>query len=132
MSAETEIRELIHKINDVWTTKRPEEIPAAIAGCFDESVSFHGPGFVEVGRGPDVCVNSYAEFVRQTTLHECKLSEPAVDVHGDTAVATYSWEVAYALDGKDYRDKGHDVLVLARSAGKWQAVWRAMLPEQSA
>jgi len=124
-----EIRQLLERINNAWLKGPPEQIPAVLGECFDDRMVVKGPGFQALGSGgKDGCVQSYVDFVRQAAIKECTLSKPDIDVAGDTAVATYSWQMTYALNGEEYRESGVDLFVFAKSAGRWLAVWRAMLP----
>ncbi len=87
-----------------------------------------GPGSAEMPRGREACIRSYAAFVQQAVIRECNLSEPSIDVWGDTAVATYSWDMTYEFGGTTLHETGQDTFVFARSDGRWQAVWRLLLP----
>jgi hypothetical protein len=48
---------------------------------------------------------------------------------GDAATASYTWQIAYALDGKEWNERGSDMFVFVRQEGKWLAVWRMMLTQ---
>ena len=126
-----EIRLLLNKINDAWLKGPPEKLAEALSDCFHDGIVIKGPGFQAMGRGKEPCVKSYVDFVRQARVRSCTLSEPEIDHFGDTAIATYSWEMTYELDGHEYHDSGHDLFVLSRVEGRWLAVWRAMLPAQA-
>jgi ketosteroid isomerase-like protein len=127
-----DVRRLLERINGAWLQGTSETVEAALDGCFHEEVVFRGPGMELLGRGRDVCAGSYAGFLRQATVRECTLSEPEIDLAGDTAVASYGWEMTYQLDGTEYSESGRDLFVLARGEGGWRAVWRAMLPAPAA
>lgn len=122
--AQKEIRLLLSKISEAWLKGRPEELNE----CFHNDMGIKGPGFQEMGRGKEVCVKSYEDFIRQATVREFKGSDPVIDLWESTAVATFSWEIVYEMSGQDYHESGHDLLVLTRDEGRWQAVWRAILP----
>ena len=126
-----EIRLLLNKINDAWLAGPPDGIPGVLNECFSADMVIRGPGFQAMGRGKEACVKSYVDFVRQARVRSCTLSEPEIDHFGDTAIAAYSWEMTYELDGHEYHDSGHDLFVLSRVEGRWLAVWRAMLPAQA-
>ena len=126
-----EIRVLLNQINDAWLKGRPEDLPAVLDRCFHDDIVIKGPGFQAMGRGKDACVKSYADFMRQAGVRSCKLSEPEIDRFGDTAIATYSWEMTYEVAGQESHESGHDLFVLTRFQGRWQAIWRALLPGQA-
>jgi len=127
-----DVSEVLAKINDAWLHGTASEVAGLIRPYFDDDMVMRGPGFQEIGRGGDLCSQSYAQFLEAAVVNECKLEEPAINVTGDTAVATYGWDMTYTLEGQRYRETGHDVFVFARHAGAgWKAVWRAMLPDPS-
>src|SRR2546421_10028343 len=88
-----EIRVLLKKINDAWLKGPPEKMAETLGQCFADNLVIKGAGFKEMGRGKAECIKSYQDFVRQAVIRETELSEPEIDVFGDTAIANYSWEM---------------------------------------
>jgi len=123
------IRGLLWRINDAWIKQRGEAMTAALNECFAEDVVMRGPGFAFLGKGRDLVVQSYHDFVSQAEVKSVSLDEPEIDVTGETATAQYKWAMTYALGGQEYTEQGRDVFVLAQRDKKWVAVWRAMLVE---
>jgi hypothetical protein len=123
------IRDLLSRISEAWLKQRGEAMTATLNECFAEDVVMRGPGFVFLGKGRDLAVQSYRDFVSQAEVKSCSLDEPEIDVAGDTATAHYKWAMAYVLNGQEYTEHGRDVFVFARREKKWLAVWRALLPE---
>ena len=126
---QSEIRDVLARINGAWTKLRGEAMTAALNECFAEDVVMRGPGFVFLGTGRDSAVQSYHDFVNQAEVKSVLLDEPQIDVAGETATAQYKWTITYVLNGQEHTECGHDVFVFARRDGKWLAVWRALLPE---
>lgn len=127
------VKEVLIQINDAWLKGPVAQVVSRIRPFFDDDMVMRGPGFQEIGRGGDLCANSYAQFLEQATIDLCSLAEPAIDICGDHAMATYAWDVTYTLNAKRYRETGHDVFAFIQRDGQgWKAVWRAMLPEMSA
>lgn len=126
--ARKEVRLLLKKINNAWLKGRPDKLSDVPKDCFHKDVVIKGPGFQQLAEGNDACTKSYNDFIHQATVRECKLSEPDIDLWGNTAVATYSWEMTYEMNGQDHHESGYDLFVFARARGRWRAVWRAMLP----
>ncbi|HSB09139.1 MAG TPA: nuclear transport factor 2 family protein [Blastocatellia bacterium] len=124
---EFEIRELVQRMNEAWVKGHPEEL----ASFFSEDIVMVHPDFAQRTEGRDACVASYADFCTQADIQDFKLGDLAIDVSGDTAVATYSYDIAYEMGGERFNDKGRDVFVFSRSSGKWQAVWRTMIISQT-
>jgi Domain of unknown function (DUF4440) len=89
------------------------------------------PGFQARIEGRAACIRSYDDFLAAATVDEFDPSEPSVDICGDTAVATFGWEMAWSTNGQSHRESGHDLFVFSRENGRWWAVWRTMLPAPS-
>lgn len=114
------IRQVVQEINDVWRNGKTADLNR----YFHANMVIVGPGCQEFGRGRDACVRSYEEFVRSAVIREYTESEPAIDVWGNTAVASYSWKMAYEQKGTLSREQGHDQFVFTREPDGWRAVWR--------
>ncbi len=125
------VRDVLSQINDAWTRLRGDAMTAALNECFAEDVVLRGSGFVFLGKGRDVAVKSYHDFVSLAEVKSFSLNEPEIDVSRETATAQYKWTMTYVLDGQEYTEHGYDVFVFARREKKWLAVWRALLPEAS-
>jgi ketosteroid isomerase-like protein len=123
------VRDVVSKINEAWSRLRGEAMAAALNECFAEEIVVRGPGFLFLGKGRELAVKSYQDFMNQVEVKSLSLGEPAIDVAGDTAIAQYTWTMTYVMSGQEYTEHGHEVFVFARRGGKWLAVWRALLPE---
>jgi hypothetical protein len=128
---QTEIRDVLSRINGAWSKLRGEAMTAALNECFAEDAVMRGPGFVFLGKGRASAVESYHDFVNQAEVKSFLLDDPQIDVAGDSATAQYKWTMTYVLNGQEYTEHGHDLFVFARRENKWLAVWRALLPEQA-
>jgi ketosteroid isomerase-like protein len=123
-SARAEIIGTIARINRAWRTGRVEEMVEA----FHDDVVVVQPGFGTRVSGREACVGSYAEFAAAARVHAYDESEHAVDVWGDTAVATYRFRIEYEIEGKTYLETGQDLLVFIRTSDGWRVVWRTLAP----
>jgi len=121
------VRALVGRINDAWLKGRPEDIPASLDGCFHERMTIRGPDFQNMANGKEACIRSYADFLKQASVRDCTLSDPDIQVVGDTAVAVYAWNMTYELSDQEYRETGRDVFVFTRDGDRWLAVWRVLL-----
>lgn len=128
---QTEIRDVLSRINDAWSKLRGPAMTSALNECFADEIVLRGPGFAFLGKGRATAVKSYQDFVSQAEIKSFHLDEPQIDVAGDTATAQYKWTMTYVLGGQEYTEHGHDLFVFARRANTWLAVWRALLPEQA-
>jgi ketosteroid isomerase-like protein len=102
---------------------------ATLNECFADDVVMRGPVLSFLGKGRDLAVQSYQDFVTQAEVKSFSLDDPEIDVAGDTATAQYKWVMTYALGEQEYTEHGRDVFVFARRDKKWLVVWRALLPE---
>src|SRR5260370_29423034 len=109
---QTAIRDLLSRINDAWTKQRGEAMTAALNECFAEDVVMRGPGFAFVGKGRDLVVQSYHDFISQAEVKSFSLDEPEIDVTGETATAQYKWAMTYAVGGQKYTEQGPAVFLL--------------------
>jgi uncharacterized protein (TIGR02246 family) len=119
-----EIWQLVQRMNDAWA--KPGG-PEDLASFFREDIVMVNPGFTQRTEGRDACVASYEGFCKQAAILDLKLSNPGIDVFGDTAIATYSYEIAYEMGGERFNDTGRDVFVFVRENDRWLAVWRTMI-----
>ena len=124
------------------TTEATEEVSAVLAGIsaawrerryanlsrfFAPDMVFALPGLAGRLEGRDAIVASYQEFMERITLTSYNEDSLAVDTWGDTALATYRWEMKWLAGGVPNHETGHDVFALQRANGAWSAVWRTML-----
>ncbi len=118
----------VEAINAAWTANSAAELPVALGNAFREDMVIVAPGFVQRLEGRDACVRSYVDFVDRAEIHDFDVADAAVDVLGDTAVATYRYDIAFTLEGERYDEAGRDLFVFARDGDRWRAAWRTMLP----
>ena len=128
-TAHAEIRDLLSRINYAWLRKRGDALTTALNACFAEDVVMRGPGFALVGKGRDLAVQSYRDFVSQAEIRDFSPEEASIDIAGETAIANYKWKMTYTINGQEYTEQGRDVFVLSRQTAQWLAVWRVLLTE---
>ncbi len=115
---------VIRRINDAWTSGDWNDLE----GCLHDDVVFVQPDLETRADGRAACVKSYADFVEAATIQGFQASDPTVDVWGDTAVVTYTFEIDYEMNGERARESGRDLFVLTRTADGWRAAWRTLIP----
>lgn len=121
-----EIWRLVQRMNDAWAKDGPDDL----ASFFHEDIVMLHPDFTQRTEGKAACVASYQDFREQAAILDFKVSNPGIDVFGDTAIATYSYEIAYEMGGERFNDTGRDVFIFVRENGRWLAVWRTMIISQ--
>ena len=82
--------------------------------------------------GQRAVVDSYREFMDRVTLTRYREDTPSVDVWGDTAIASFRWEMDWLAGNVSNCEAGADIFVFCRrGATQWRAVWRTMMFEPS-
>jgi hypothetical protein len=120
------IRELIDRMNRAWLEGPIEELPAALDTCFHPAMVIRGGDLQINAVGKEACIQSYIDFLSNAVVHRCMIDTPEIDIAGDSAMATYGWEMTYESEGQTYEEAGSDILALARSDTGWLITWRAM------
>jgi uncharacterized protein (TIGR02246 family) len=121
-----EIWLLVQQMNDAWAKGNP----GGLASFFREDIVMVNPDFTNRTEGRDACIASYEDFCKQAAILDLKISNPGIDVFGNTAIATYSYEIQYEMGGERFNDTGRDIFVFVRENDRWQAVWRTMMISQ--
>ncbi len=122
-SSRTEVAAALARINRAWLDRRP----ADLGPLFHPALTMVLPGFSGRVEGREANVAGFADFCTHATIHEYREQDSQIDVYGDTAVASFAYEMVYERSGQLYRATGRDLWVFARQHGTWLAVWRTML-----
>jgi ketosteroid isomerase-like protein len=118
----TEIRALLERINKSWLEGRFDHL----GGFFHSEMVITGPDLRPLARGREACVESYRGFVSQAQIEGFREGDHTVDVFGNVAVATYSFDLRYRMGGRVHHASGRDSFVFADDGAGWRAVWRTM------
>jgi hypothetical protein len=121
--ARSELRATLRKLSSAWQNRRYDEL----ASLLDENIIMVLPAFSGRLEGREAVVNSYREFMETATVSDYQEDLPTIDVWGDTAIASYYWEMTWLGAGKIEQAAGYDAFVFSRNGdGLWHAVWRTM------
>jgi len=129
-SAPEAVAAAMQRINRTWLDRRPE----GLLPLLHPDMTMVFPGFVGRAQGREAIVAGFADFCGNATVHEYREANHHVDVIGDTAVVSFTYEMLYERSGTRSRATGRDFWVFNRQEGEWIAVWRTMfdLAEQPA
>ncbi len=119
-----EIRGVLSRLTAAWREGRFDELE----GLLHEKVVFVPPGFSARLEGRSPCGESYRQFMTAAKVIEYVESDHTIDVWGTSAVASYRFEMTWEMANQLHRDAGHDLLVFVREDGRWQIVWRMLVP----
>ncbi|HJZ55790.1 MAG TPA: nuclear transport factor 2 family protein [Gemmataceae bacterium] len=122
-SSRAEVAAAIERINRAWLDRRP----ADLGPLFHPALTMVLPGFGGRVEGREANVAGFTDFCTHATIHEYRERDRQIDVFGDTAVASFAYEMVYERSGQRSRATGRDLWVFARQQGSWLAVWRTML-----
>jgi hypothetical protein len=115
-----QVADVLQRINDAWLEGRVDEMAADL----DEGVVFVHAGFAARLEGRKRAVDSLREFVGPRAVAEYSESDLTIDAWGDTAVATYRYEISWEPAAKRPGQVGRDLFVFRRAGGSWVAAYR--------
>ena len=125
--ASAAVRAATARINAAWRERRY----ADLCQMFAEDMVFTLPGFSGLLQGREAIVASYREFNERVTLTSYREEQLVVHVWGDTAVASYRWDMAWLAGGVPNHETGQDVFAFRHHTnGAWLAIWRTMTFDQ--
>lgn len=119
-----EVWEVMQAINRAWLDGDMDGLESRL----HEDMVIVPPGFGSAVEGREACMQGYRDFAAHSTVRTFREHDVHVHVAGETAVATYGYEITYEMDGESFRDEGQDLYVFLRREGTWLAVWRTLVP----
>jgi uncharacterized protein (TIGR02246 family) len=122
-SKTSEAAAAMHRINRAWLDGRPEDLVPLL----HPDVTLVFPGFAGRVQGREAIVAGFVDFCANASVHEYREADQQVDVVGDTAVVSFTYEMVYERSGERSRATGRDLWVLVQIGGEWLAIWRTML-----
>jgi hypothetical protein len=119
------ILRIVNKINEGWLRQQYDEI----GNCLADDVVIAPPGSGNRVKGRDAYVQSYRDYDAAAKTHEFVAEDPQIDILGDTAAVVCPFSITYEMNSKTYKERGRDILILARQGSEWRVVWRTMQSE---
>lgn len=116
------IKNAIEKINSTWFDEKTE----LLKDYFHPDMVIFGPGMQRVGVGREACIQSYEDFTINAELENFTVHDYSIEIHGETALGGYSYDIKYSMDGKTYEESGYDLFVFVRENDRWMAIWRVV------
>ena len=124
---ESQVREdvaaAMRQINQVWLDGKVQDLALLV----HSEIVMVLPDFAGRIHGREEFLAGFRDFCQNAKVHEFREHDRQVDVAGDTAVATFRYEMVYERSGQRYRSTGRDLWVFQKQGSAWIAVWRAML-----
>ena len=119
-----DVSRFLARLNRTWVIGDPKDL----APFFHEAAVIVAPGWQERAVGREACVERYVDFRDQATIDSFEEGQVEVDLVGDIAVASYTVDIAFTMDGRSHQEQGRDVFVLRRDGERWLVLWRTLLP----
>jgi ketosteroid isomerase-like protein len=113
---------ILREINQAWLRRRPDELGAHI----HPHIVMVFPSFSGSVRGREAFLAGFEDFCHNAQVLSFREWDHQADVTGETAVASFAFEMVYMREGRAYKAKGRDLWVFGREAGGWRAIWRTM------
>src|SRR5437870_4876197 len=113
----------MRQINQAWLNGQVQDL----APMVHPEIVMVLPDFAGRIRGQEDFLAGFRDFHQNATVHEFREHDYQVDVAGDTAVATFRYDMVYERSGKRYHATGRDLWVFQKQHRTWIAVWRTML-----
>jgi hypothetical protein len=124
MSSDAEnVAAALAQINRAWLAGQPREMEPLI----HPNIVLVYPGFAGRSEGRPAMLAGFESFCGTAKTLLFNESGHKVDVVGDTAVASYLFDMVFEQNGTRTHSTGRDIWVLQRTGQQWQAVWRTMI-----
>jgi ketosteroid isomerase-like protein len=122
--AQREVWAAMQRLNAAWLHGELDNL----ADVLHERMVIVPPGFQQRIEGAVACAEGYREFAQSATVQSYEESDARVEVFGATAIVSYLYSLTYTLEDASYQDSGHDLYVFVHEDGRWQSVWRTLVP----
>ena len=122
-SEREDVARAMRQINQAWIVGRVEDL----APMVHPEIVMVFPDFAGRIQGREDFLAGFRDFCQNASIQEFREHDQHVDVAGETAVATFRYEMVYERSAKRYRATGCDLWVFQKQDRSWIAVWRAML-----
>jgi ketosteroid isomerase-like protein len=117
------VSDTLQQINRIWREGRPQDLQPYL----HPGIVMVYPGFQGRAEGRDALIAGFVDFCTNAKTESYTESGQEVDLIGNTAVASFRFEMVYTRDGASWRSTGRDLWVFERQGDGWLAVWRTML-----
>lgn len=98
------------------------------ACCSPRTPCSSAPALAGRVEGRDAIAATYVAFVAAASVERFDVTDRSLQLHGDTAVASYVFDIDYVIEGGRHEERGQEIVVLVRSDDQWLAIWRTQLP----
>ncbi len=113
----------MRQINQAWLDGRIDDL----AQMVHPEIVMVFPEFAGRVEGRDALIAAFNDFSQNAQIHEFSEEDHHIDLIGNTAVASFKYDMVYERSGERYHTTGRDLWVFELHDGEWLGVWRTML-----
>ena len=113
-----EVWETLRKLNDCWTKGNGKDL----VNFFHKNMVAITPTDRNRLEGRDACVAAWVGFASMAKVLHWEEIDPKIEIHGNTAVVTYYFDMSFEMGGQTIKMGGRDMFVFVKEGGKWWAV----------
>lgn len=118
-----EIEDKIRKINELWIKGELKELEKH----FHSDMIIQGPGLQVSIKGNRNCIKHHEDFLTHTKVKSFKDSEYVVNVWGNTAVASYKFDIEFESDEETRKESGNELYAFLQEDSIWKVVWNTII-----
>jgi len=118
--------ERVRASNAAWLRGEPRDV----ADLYADDAVLITPDLRRV-EGRVAIVQSYVDYVSQVRTDHFRELGHSVELRGDVAVLTYTFDVRYEVEESVYQEQGQEVVVFARRGERLVAIWRTQITLRS-
>ena len=128
MSADTAktIKRILKDTNEAWSSGKPETLSA----FFHDDIIIVSPDLKILGSGKGACIQSYADFLGRASDICFHAEDPDVFIFDRSAVAFYTYDISWKMEGRQFRETGKEVYVLNKQKDEWRIIMRQIQPAE--
>jgi hypothetical protein len=108
----------LRALNDAWT----KGDPADLAHYFHPEMVAITATDRHRREGAAACIAGWSEFARTVRILDWREVNPLIQLHGDSAVLAYEYELICETGGQKVTLTGRDMFFFVRQQGRWWAV----------
>jgi hypothetical protein len=113
-----EVWDTLRQLNDCWTKGNGKDL----VNFFHENMVAITPTSRNRLEGRDACVAGWVGFASMAKVLHWEEIDPKIQIHGNTAVVTYYFNISLQMGGQTIKMGGRDMIVFVKEGSKWWAV----------
>lgn len=116
------ILDMLRAINRAWLERKPQDLFPLV----HPEIVVVFPSFAGSVTGRKAFMAGFEDFCLHAQVLTFEEWDHQIHVSGNTAVASFAFEMIYRRKGPAFKCTGRDLWVFARHEGNWLAIWRTM------